>query len=52
MPGITAGSPLRGRIGVVTQTPDCHGARNRRFVPGLMCSLELRLFITPCEDMG
>lgn len=40
---IAAGSSLRGRIGVVTQTPDCHGALNRRFVPGLTCSLELRL---------
>lgn len=45
MPEIAAGSSLRGRIGVVTQTPDCHGALNRRFVPGLMCSLELRLFM-------
>lgn len=45
MPGITAGSSLRGRIGVVTQTPDRHGALNRRYCPGLMCSLDLRLFM-------
>lgn len=43
MPGITAGSSLRGRIDVVTQTPEL-------FVAGLMCNLELRLFMKEWES--
>lgn len=32
------------------RSPDCHGALNRRFVPGLMCSLELRLLMKEWES--